>query len=539
MSKKAAMGWGKNVKKAGGGAAPEPEMDTGGFAMRKFTARTKGGCFSVRYSHDGSRLAAGYNDGNCFMFDAATGKSKAFGGAYERGRTPVTALRFRPNNFTLGSEESNRILRETFDSIDLDGGGTLDKEEIMEAAWVLKGDIGADDMTEEQFAVIISQLDEDGDGEVDFDEFAHWWRRAVQTTEPADPASKAVMAANIKIRDAAAAMSAADKAHKDALREKLPDRENLKATVMKERRRLEMVVNEAEAAIAAAQGEAEGVYANWPGMLTVGSCHGVIQHWDVATGKLLHAMQETSGAVDEDAGDTGGGATGVNQIYALEFSHDGSIFATGGQDTKVRLYDEETKRLYQVFECGLQNDGRPGHSNRVYAVRFHPEEKNNLISGGWSDTIQLWDLRRKTTIRKVGGPHLSGDALDICGNFIVGGAAKTEDQLQLYDLRTFQPMKTVDWFGGVASPDEPCMIYSAQFNHKSRGRLVAAGGSVVDKAGGKPSPTVKIFDTDTGEVKFSQCCGAVSSVNCSPDGTRLAVGAGDGGVYQYDISSLL
>jgi len=28
----------------------------------------------------------------------------------------------------------------------------------MEAAWVLKGDIGADDMTEEQFAVIISQL---------------------------------------------------------------------------------------------------------------------------------------------------------------------------------------------------------------------------------------------------------------------------------------------------------------------------------------------------------------------------------------------
>jgi hypothetical protein len=70
-------------------------------------------------------------------------------------------------------------------------------------------------------------------------------------------------------------------------------------------------------------------------MLTVGSCHGVIQHWDVAKTKLLHSAQETSG-------------DGVNQIYALEFSHDGSIIVTGGHDYKVRLYDEETKRLFQV-----------------------------------------------------------------------------------------------------------------------------------------------------------------------------------------------
>jgi WD40 repeat protein len=155
-------------------------------------------------------------------------------------------------------------------------------------------------------------------------------------------------------------------------------------------------------------------------MLTVGSCHGVIQHWDVAKTKLLHSAQETSG-------------DGVNQIYALEFSHDGSIIVTGGHDYKVRLYDEETKRLFQVssattsalmtimpmtmmtmvvvvgvvmvatvmhngdrlaqslglgvsvaeppasgrtltevgrcspqvFECGPVDDGRPGHSNRV------------------------------------------------------------------------------------------------------------------------------------------------------------------------------
>jgi len=140
------------------------------------------------------------------------------------------------------------------------------------------------------------------------------------------------------------------------------------------------------------------------------------------------------------------------------------------------------------------------------------------VSGGWSDTIQLWDLRRKTTIQKVAGPHISGDALDICGDLILGGAAKTDNQLQLYDLRTFKSSMNLDWFGGVPSPDEPCMIYTAQFNHAAGGRLCAAGGSVMDKAGQTPSPTVKIFDTKTGEVKFSERLGAVSSVNFSPDG---------------------
>ena len=413
MSKKAAMGWGKKAgAKAGaragaktperagrmlaktperagrggamtpelGAAEPEPEAD-GSFPHREMKARAKGGCFSVRYSHDGTRLAAGYNDGNCFMFDTVKCKGKPFGGAYERGRTPVTALRFRPNNFTLGSEESNRILRETFDAIDLDGGGTLDKDEIMEASWVLKGDLGAEDMSEEEFMIIIGQLDEDGDGEVDFDEFRHWWQASVSDTEPTDAKAKAVLAANMKVREAVARVAEAERQLQDKMKEKLPDRENLKATVMKERRRLEMCVKEAQAAVDTSQGEANGAYAEWPGMLAVGCCHGVIQHWDVATAKILHTMQETSNTREEEEGaeKLDGPNAGVNQIYAMEFSHDGSIFATGGQDRKVRLYDEETKRLYQVFECGLQNDGRPGHSNRVYAVRFHPEEKNNLV----------------------------------------------------------------------------------------------------------------------------------------------------------------
>ena len=83
------------------------------------------------------------------------------------------------------------------------------------------------------------------------------------------------------------------------------------------------------------------------------------------------------------------------------------------------------------------------------------------------------------------------------------------------------------------------MIYSAKFNHGSDGKFFAAGGTVSDKAGAKPSPTVKIFDTESGEVKLSEAVGSVSSVHFSPDGGRLAAGCGGGEIYQWAVDSLL
>lgn len=37
--------------------------------------------------------------------------------------------------------------------------------------------------------------------------------------------------------------------------------------------------------------------------------------------------------------------------------------------------------------------GITGHSSRVYCVKYSPNESNILFSGGWDDTIQIWDDR--------------------------------------------------------------------------------------------------------------------------------------------------
>jgi len=42
---------------------------------------------------------------------------------------------------------------------------------------------------------------------------------------------------------------------------------------------------------------------------------------------------------------------------------------------------------------GFGPQSAPGHSNRIFCVKFHPNDPNVLLSGGWDTTIQIWDTR--------------------------------------------------------------------------------------------------------------------------------------------------
>ena len=63
-----------------------------------------------------------------------------------------------------------RGLRELFDEIDTDGGGTLDRGEIK----ALADKLGVA-MSKRELDLAMKEMDEDGSGEVDFEEFAEWW----------------------------------------------------------------------------------------------------------------------------------------------------------------------------------------------------------------------------------------------------------------------------------------------------------------------------------------------------------------------------
>lgn len=181
-------------------------------------------------------------------------------------------------------------------------------------------------------------------------------------------------------------------------------------------------------------------------VLLSGNAHGAIQHWHVTSGKCLNSF------IDEE-----------NQIYALDYIPSGDRFAAAGKDPKVKIFDEDTRKLVVSLQgalgsYGMGLKGDAGHSNRVFTVKWHPTDTNILVSGGWDNTVQVWDVRAAMSVRTIYGPHLCGDALDIDADHILTGSWKPVDQLQIWDLRSGGLLKNVDWMSSFIQQREPCMV---------------------------------------------------------------------------------
>jgi WD40 repeat protein len=99
-----------------------------------------------------------------------------------------------------------------------------------------------------------------------------------------------------------------------------------------------------------------------------------------------HVVQWRVG-VDGDSGSVVRSlSTGAsNSVYALAWQSDAKHFVAAGRDHVVRLYDANTGQLVRAFD----NTGRHGHTNRIYALQWHPRDAHTLLSGGWDNTVQM------------------------------------------------------------------------------------------------------------------------------------------------------
>eukprot|EP00128_Syssomonas_multiformis_P008004 Colp12_sorted_trinity150504_noHs@24907 len=250
-------------------------------------------------------------------------------------------------------------------------------------------------------------------------------------------------------------------------------------------------------------------------VLVVTSASGTVQHWHATSSQLLHTITEAD-----------------NQPLCLDYRPDGLQFATGGQDCKIRLYDETTRKqtgdLSQGFEA-------MGHTNRIFSVKFNPEDPNMLLSAGWDDTVQFWDLRSAKSVRSIFGAHVCGDALDVSGNTVLTASWRKNDTIQLWDYGSGKLMSTPKFLiaqpGSPSLEAPPSMAYSAQFAGPN-GNLIASCGSNVNE--------VRLIDRRNGApfARLHSVPKGLYSMHVHYARGFVAAGGSDGTLHLCDVGKL-
>jgi len=238
-------------------------------------------------------------------------------------------------------------------------------------------------------------------------------------------------------------------------------------------------------------------------ILLAASTDGTVKHWHITSKRCLHTVTEKD-----------------NQVYAIDYTTDGGRFVTAGRDYTVRLYDEATKTCVTSL-CSSFDKSTSGHSNRIFSVKFSELQPDVLFSGGWDNTLQVWDARAGYAVKSIWGPHICGDAIDAHEHTILTGSWRPEQQLQLWDMRTGGLSDTIGW-GPAAQGREPCQVYAAQFSKQGAG-FIAAGGSGANE--------LKIFSVaQKAAIGVFTLPKGVYGVDFSHNGKTVAIAAGDSSV---------
>ncbi len=64
--------------------------------------------------------------------------------------------------------------------------------------------------------------------------------------------------------------------------------------------------------------------------------------------------------------------------------------AIGGKRGQINIIDFNTKTIIKKYPKGSSFSF--GHTNRIFKVKFSTDQ-NLLFSGGWDQTVFLWDIR--------------------------------------------------------------------------------------------------------------------------------------------------
>ena len=216
-------------------------------------------------------------------------------------------------------------------------------------------------------------------------------------------------------------------------------------------------------------------------VLLAGMADGSLGLWQMDTGEKLGAFSEHDGP-----------------IWGATFLSGSKLFATVGQDTKVRLWDSGR---------GARNIWSD-HKRPVFAVAYSAHRRL-LATAGADKTVKLWDERRRRLIRTYSGHTEDVRAVAISPDGQILASAGNDMTIRLWSTTSEEQLKTLTGHTN--------RVVSLDFSPD--GRMLASGSE---------DGSVRLWDAATGALlnTYEGHVKAVRAVAFLPDGHQLA-SAGD------------
>jgi RNA polymerase sigma factor (sigma-70 family) len=271
--------------------------------------------------------------------------------------------------------------------------------------------------------------------------------------------------------------------------------------------------------------------------------------WDADTGKELHRL-----VAHERPG----------QVYAVAFSSDGKILATGG-DHGIRLWETATGRQVRQLEGQLERglafspDGKvlasghgtgevclwdvasgqrqgqlQGHQKDkdrpltgVKCVAFSPDGKL-LASGACDRTILLWDPATGKQLRQLCGHNGCINAVAFSPDGTYLASAGEDRSLRLWEVPSGKPLRQ---FLGHQE-----FVTSVAF--RPDGKLLASGSGNLVEGGAKEKRALRLWDVATGKEvgALGDFTNGVTAIAFSPGGDTL-FSAGGMSIRRWEMAT--